>query len=262
MKKVRLAFSGSGFLAPIHAGAICAFMDWGVEIVEVAGSSGGSVAAALVAAGFGRDRIRNVALAPIPQGIIRPQVIALFNRAINRGKILHHWLLHNLGTTTLGEAKVPITIMATDIEEGEGKAFTPAATPHVRIADACRASASVPFIWEPYVIDGQTYVDSGVVNNIPVDRLVRDDIPRIGIEVKDGTHKGPAGSFLAFAKQCLGTMLAANEGNLESWANETGAIIIPVSADPYGFLDGSLPEGARIDLYKRGYSAVWSYLHA
>ena len=50
MKQVRLAFSGSGFLAPIHAGAACAFLDAGVQIVEVAGTSGGSIAAALIAA--------------------------------------------------------------------------------------------------------------------------------------------------------------------------------------------------------------------
>ena len=48
MQNVRVAFSGSGFLAPIHAGAVCGMLDSEKSILEVAGTSGGSIAAALV----------------------------------------------------------------------------------------------------------------------------------------------------------------------------------------------------------------------
>ena len=166
--KIRVAFSGSGFLAPVHAGAICALMDCGIDIVEVAGTSGGSIAAALVASGMTADHIHEVAQSDIPDGIMSLQPWSILTkRAMNSGAVLREWLGSVLGVRTLGECTIPITIMATDIAGGKGVALSNVSHPHVMLADACRASASVPFVWSPHSIDGVEYCDGGMVNNIP-----------------------------------------------------------------------------------------------
>ena len=65
MKPIRLAFSGSGYLAGIHAGAACAVLDYGYDIVEVAGTSGGSICAAAVAVGMKQDGLKALAMAKL-----------------------------------------------------------------------------------------------------------------------------------------------------------------------------------------------------
>ncbi len=262
MKQVRLALSGSGFLGPIHAGAVCALMDAGVQIVEVSGSSGGSIVASLVAVGMDSDTIKRLAMSDIPKGIIKFQPLVLLKKALNSGEILHQWLKDVIGELAFSDIKIPLTVMATDIQAGKPMAFNASETPDVLIADACRASASVPFVWQPAEINGRVYVDSGVVNNIPVDHLVSDDIQRIGIQVEDGSPSGSIATPIAYAKQCLNTMLNANENNIQAWAQRTGAKIIQVNANPYDFLDPNLTAAQKSDLFSRGYFSVTTKLLA
>ena len=262
MKQVRLALSGSGFLAPIHAGAVCSLMDNGVEIVELSGSSGGSIIAALVAIGMDAKSIKDLAMSDIPKGIISFQPLALLKKAYNSGEILHKWLQDVIGGHTFASAKVPVTVMATDIEAGKPYVFNQSLTPDVQIADACRASASVPFVWQPAIVNGRALIDGGTCNNIPVDQLIDDSTPRVGIQVKDGSGSGKIDTVFQFAGQVLSTMLDANEGNIDVWAQRTGAKIVEVSADPYGFLNPNLTTDEKTDLFSRGYFSVTTKLLA
>ncbi len=261
MKQVRLAFSGSGFLAPIHAGAACAFLDAGVDILEVAGTSGGAIAAALVASGKGADAIKRAALAPIPGNVMALQPFgALWRWAINDGNVLRQWLRDTIGDRTFAQAVMPCTLVASDVRKQRGVIFSASRSPNLSLADACRMSASVPGVWAPVRYNGMRVADGGMVCNIPTDKLVRDDVPRVGIQVTDGNAPAKLDSLLDFAQSCIGTMLNSNEGNLVAWAQQTGATIVPVDARPYGFLDGSLTLAERGDLFNRGYRAVQQQL--
>lgn len=261
MKKVRLAFSGSGFLAPIHAGAACAYMDAGVQIVEVAGTSGGSIAAALIASGKSASQIKQIALAEIPDNIMAVQPFgALFRWAISDGVVLSQWLRDAIGDRTFAQAPMPCTIVASDVRRQAGVTFSASRSPDLLLADACRMSASVPGVWAPVRYNGMRVADGGMVCNIPTDKLVRDDVPRVGIQVTDGNVPAKLDSLLDFAQSCIGTMLNSNEGNLVAWAQQTGATIVPVDARPYGFLDASLTVAERGDLFNRGYRAVQQQL--
>lgn len=255
MKQIRVAFSGSGFLAPIHAGAICAFMDAGCQIIEVAGTSGGSIAAALVASGMGYSQIKYAALSDLPEGICDYHVLELMHEGLNDGEVLLCWLKALFGDRTFENAVVPITVMATDIDHHQAKRFNAKETPDVLLSEACRASASVPVIYKPFEIDGITLLDGGMCQNIPVNQLTDDPVPRFGIEVMDSGGAVKT-DFIGRLESCLSTMLASNEDNLAVWAKQTGATIIPVSADPFGFLDAKLPRTAKEELFKRGYDAV------
>jgi NTE family protein len=261
MKQVRLALSGSGFLAPIHAGAVCAFLDAGVEIVEVAGTSGGSIGAALVASGKSAAEIKRIALAPIPDNIMALQPFgALWRWAMNDGAVLHDWLRSTIGPATFADSAIQVTIVASDVQRQRGVTFSRMRTPSLPLADACRMSASVPGVWAPVRYAGMRVADGGMVCNIPTDKLGRDEVPRVGIQVMDSNAPSQMNSLLDFAKGCIGTMLNSNEGNLDAWAEQTGATILPVDAKPYGFLDAKLPLAAKAELFQRGYQAVHGLL--
>lgn len=263
MNQVRVAFSGSGFLAPVHAGAACAFLDAGVQIIEAAGTSGGSIICALLAAGKTSEQIKALALAPVPDNIMALQPFgALWRWAINDGKVLHDWLRSTIGPATFADSVVPVTIVASDVQRQRGVTFTRMRTPSLALADACRMSASVPGVWAPVRYKSLTVADGGMVCSIPTDKLVKDKTPRVGIQVEDGNAPQKMSSVMDFITGCIGTMLNSNEGNLVAWAKQTGATILPVDARPYGFLDAKLPLSAKQQLFDRGYDAVHQMLMA
>ena len=59
---------------------------------------------------------------------------------------------------------IPFKCVATNIETGEVKVFD-----NGYIAEALRASMSIPSVFKPFEIDGELYVDGGLVNNFPTD---------------------------------------------------------------------------------------------
>lgn len=60
-----------------------------------------------------------------------------------------------------------LVITATQKDTGELTIFNSIDTPNIEIALACRASASIPVVFEPVKINGKTYVDGGYLDNIP-----------------------------------------------------------------------------------------------
>ena len=68
-----------------------------------------------------------------------------------------------------------LTVTAVTEKSGVLKIFNEMDTPHVEIALACRASGSIPVILKPVNIDGVTYVDGGVYDNIPSEYFDKDE---------------------------------------------------------------------------------------
>ncbi len=63
---------------------------------------------------------------------------------------------------------IPFRCVATNIVTGEAKIFSKG-----RLSEVMRASMSIPSVFTPFEIDGELYVDGGLVNNFPTD-IVKD----------------------------------------------------------------------------------------
>lgn len=253
---IRLALSGSGFLAPIHVGAICALLDNDFDIVEVAGTSGGSIAAALLATGKSSSQLKQVSLEPLPADILSFNLTALFQQGYCTGEVMHKWLLSTIGDETFKDVNIPLHIVATDINAGSAYEFNKVSTPSTYLYDACRASASIPFVYSPAKVNGIKYCDGGMAVNLPIKYLIEDSIPRLGIRVISGSSSGKTDTLLEYAGQCLNTLLDADEDNLAQWAIESKATVLPVDASPYSFLNCTLTQEQKLELFNRGYNAV------
>ena len=57
--------------------------------------------------------------------------------------------------------------------------------PDMLLIDALMASMSIPFVFQPYIIDGKTYVDGGLISNLPMQELGPN---AIGIKSKRKRH--------------------------------------------------------------------------
>jgi NTE family protein len=267
LKKAKIAFGGSGFLAPIHSGAFCAFVDSGYEIVEVAGTSGGSIVAAMIAAGLSCKDLQKIAMEPLPKNILSIQYRNLFNfrnkLAINDGNVLYQWILDKVGEdVTFEKAKLPIHIVSTDIRGPNSYVFSKKHTPHIPLALAARASSAVPYIFSPVKLStGELLVDGGECNNIPVSKLSRStDALLFGIQVFSPSTLKPNFSVLDYTEQHITALLGANEGTQDLLARTMGADIIKVYSEGYNFLNAHLTSTQKEKLYQNGYNAVKQHL--
>jgi NTE family protein len=74
----------------------------------------------------------------------------------------------------LEDAVLPFEVVATSLTNGREHWIT-----HGPAVDAILASAAIPAIFPPVVIDGDTLVDGGVTNNVPISRAIEGGATRI-----------------------------------------------------------------------------------
>jgi NTE family protein len=68
---------------------------------------------------------------------------------------------------SLEDASIPIHVVATSLVTGRARWFAEGS-----VEDAILASAALPAVFPPVVIDGEPYIDGGVVDNVPISRAV------------------------------------------------------------------------------------------
>jgi len=74
----------------------------------------------------------------------------------------------------LEDAVVPVEVVATSLVDGGERWFT-----YGPAVDAVLASAAMPAIFPPVEIDGERYIDGGVIDNVPIQRAIDSGATRI-----------------------------------------------------------------------------------
>jgi NTE family protein len=193
--KIGLALSGGGAKGCAHAGVLRELEAMHIPVDYIAGTSMGSVIGALYASGMSPDGIEE-ALETIDWGEALSDATAFqhltFRRkfeeirypstmevGIRNGKLvipsgirtgqklsflLARFLLPHLDQSDFSKLPIPFAAVATDLETGE-----PAVLTSGDLAEAVRASMSIPGAFTPVHWNGKILVDGGVVMNIPVD---------------------------------------------------------------------------------------------
>ncbi|WP_234733039.1 patatin-like phospholipase family protein [Tellurirhabdus bombi] len=160
---VGLVLSGGGARGIAHLGIIKALQEQGVQIDRIAGTSAGAVAGALLATGYSPDEILEIVVTTPFFRHVRP--------AFNRMGLLKLDRVEALYRTYLPEdrfeaLKIPLHVVATDINAGECVVFEEGELVRPLVASCC-----LPGIFAPYQIGDRQYVDGAVLNNMPVEML-------------------------------------------------------------------------------------------
>lgn len=159
-KRVGLALSGGGAKGFSHIGVLMAFEQFGIIPDIVSGVSAGSIAAVLYCAGLSPAEIKErfmeankfgdfTAWAIPKDGIFKLDKFA---------KLLETWL----PVKNLEELKIPTIICATNISKGSQVGWGKG-----EIVPRVLASCSVPVVFKPIHINGEYYVDGGLLHNLP-----------------------------------------------------------------------------------------------
>jgi NTE family protein len=158
--KIGLALGGGAARGFAHIGVIQVLEESGIRPDLVVGTSAGSLVAALYAAGKGGRELAALAQS-MDEGAITDWSFPA--RGLIRGEALARYVREQTGGRSIEQMKLPLGIVATDLDNGQGINF--------RIGDpgvAVRASSAVPAVFQPVRIGQREYVDGGLVAPVPV----------------------------------------------------------------------------------------------
>lgn len=266
MRPIRVAFSGSGFRFPAHVGALLAIRAAGFTPVEYAGTSGGSIVAALAACGMELGAMKAVTLERDWSDMLTLSPwAALRLQGYCSGNALLDWLTSQTFGATFADLKTPLTIMASDAVAETGFEFSARTTGSISVALAARCSACIPVVYAAVPFQGAVLQDGGLVNNIPVDKLVVDDVPRIGIQLTSKMVpllRGRRFSVVDLLARDVNMLLAANENADVALDLREGAHFAFVETGYANGLDRNLSADIRTRLFWDGYAATAAALRA
>jgi NTE family protein len=166
-------FSGGGPLGAIQVGALKALYEHGVAPDLVVGTSVGAINAAFLAFNPGPEapaEMERLWLSMTEQDLFpQARFRAQWARFLARGDRvfentgIRRMIERRLGTPTFEDARLPLGIIATELETGAEKVFTSGP-----VIEPLLASTAMPSIYPPVEIDGVRYIDGGVANNVPI----------------------------------------------------------------------------------------------
>ncbi|MFT4689093.1 MAG: NTE family protein [Limisphaerales bacterium] len=174
--RIGLALSSGGAKGFAYVGVIQVLEEAGIEIDMIAGCSMGAYIGALWAAGHDGSYIRERALElqgrwglwKILDPVLPPR------RGFIAGRKIKRLLMESIGESQFCDMLRPLKVIAANLNTLEKKIFDSG-----EVASAVQASIAIPGVCAPVEIDGESYIDGGVVDPLPVDILREAGIERV-----------------------------------------------------------------------------------
>lgn len=160
--RIGLALGGGAARGFAHVGVIQVLEEAGIRPSLVSGTSAGSLVAAFYASGKTGKQLQHAA-ETMEEATIADWALPLFNRGMLRGDALARYVNGQVGSRLIENMVLPLGIVATDLNTGQGMLFQRGDT-----GTAVRASSAVPAVFLPVSISGHEYVDGGLVSPVPV----------------------------------------------------------------------------------------------
>lgn len=193
-----LAFRGGGVLGIVYAGALKVLEEQGhlTKLEGVSGTSAGSIMAALVALRYPITKKDNpnglniedvVTQLPFKKFKDNKDPFAIASRyGLYSGDYFLKWMKKHVASSPLGltetstfrdlnsKGGLDLKVYSCDINRHKLVEFSYASTPDIPIAEAVRASMSIPLFFKAWQfsddkMEGHFFVDGGTINGYPID---------------------------------------------------------------------------------------------
>jgi NTE family protein len=215
--RVGLALGGGAARGFAHVGVIQVLEEAGIKPTLVAGTSAGSLVAALYASGRNGAQLQQVAL-EMDEAAFADWTMPLFNRGMLRGEALARYVNAQVGGKLIENMALPLGIVATDLANGQGVLFQRGDT-----GTAVRASSAVPAVFLPVKVGTHEYVDGGLVSPVPV-RYAKQMGAELVIAVD--ISSAPEGNPSADALQVLLQTFAIMGKSINSWELREADLVV------------------------------------
>ncbi|WP_010240423.1 patatin-like phospholipase family protein [Clostridium arbusti] len=291
--KVDAVFEGGGMKGIGFVGAINCLEDNGYEWQNLAGTSAGSIVAALLAVGYSGKELKTIMmdmdygkmikrnfLNDIP--IVGNMLQLVNDYGVYNSVIIEKWMSEHLeakGKTKFKdlykEGKV-LKIIAADItrrsiliipDDLKLYGIDPL---EFDIAKAVRMSSSIPFFFKPVKLKNNNkinyIVDGGLISNFPIWIFDSDSSPKwptFGFKFVDHSKKGlviKKDNFISYSIDTINTALSRNEEVYVGDKNAFRTISIPTKG--VKTTDFNLSKKKTMELYNSGYDSAKEFINS
>ena len=237
--KIGLVLSGGGARGFAHLGVIQAINEAGIFPDVICGTSSGAIAGVLYADGYSPKEILKITISNSRLHYMRPTVQKDGLLQIT-GVI--RILKNNLRAKTFEELKIPLFVTATDLNNGRIEYFSSG-----ELLNPVIASASIPILFKPVVIDNKHYVDGGVLDNLPIKPIENKCRFIIGSFVNPTGYQENVINLISIAER---TFMLSMSKEVTEKSKKFNLFIAPLALRNYKILD---PEKAE-ELFMIGYN--------
>ncbi|HNX28872.1 MAG TPA: patatin-like phospholipase family protein [Syntrophomonadaceae bacterium] len=191
MKKLGLVLGGGGLKGMAHIGVLQVLAEHRIPVYSISGTSSGSIIAAFFAAGISPYEMERIVLNLKPSDYLDYNISGLLKYGLGlllpgknptldgliKGQKLEDLMAYITDYKKLCEVKIPIAIIACNIDTGEEVVFSnidPMTENQVvfvqdaLLSEAIRSSTSIPGIFVPYILNGMQLVDGALKSVVPV----------------------------------------------------------------------------------------------
>ena len=271
--RVTVVLAGGGAKGFAHLALLRRLEQDHIKIAKIIGTSMGAVIGSLYASGMSTQHIEKVIGSLDPGRVALDQVsrgelshrsreyqqrypvdmelgvqdgALTFARGVSDGQrflALMQELTANVAPNSdFDQLKIPFRAVATRYRDGELVAFK-----HGSLALVVRASMAAPGVFAPVEIEGETYVDGGLVANLPVEVALREGADIIVASYLGDTDKQGenlnTGNALSVANRMLDILMRQNERRNIALLRPQDILVRPQLQD-FGF--GSFDQPAQI----------------
>ena len=272
---IGLALGGGGAEAMSEIGVLQWFEEHRIPVDVIAGTSMGSILAALYSTGHTPDEMKHIMTEDSVASVFRitqaytaqnfrrredsrdiPNAITI---GLKHGASLRNSLLTDTGLnelldkeflryndqTDFNNLPIPFRCQATDLTAAKTVTFARGS-----LQDAVRASASIPGVFRPFELDGHEFVDGAILENLPtpdVKAMGADVVLAVSLKLQP-TGKGDLDSILGVLQRAFAVGIETNEANDRKLAS---VVIMP---DVNGFTASDYLKTEQ--LAERGYAAA------
>jgi len=156
--------AGGGTRLPAHVGILQGLQDLGVQYNHVVGISGGSIVAALLAAGRSIGDLRDLALGVDFNQFRGMSLVRLVcEGGLSSGDRFERWVDEQVRGATFADLHRDLHVVAADVRSGAPVVFDRSRTPTLRVARAVRFSMGIPLLFTFQEHDGYLLVDGSIL---------------------------------------------------------------------------------------------------
>jgi NTE family protein len=238
---IGLVLSGGGARGFAHLGLIQALNEAGIFPDIISGTSAGALAGVLYADGYTPKEILHLMNTGSRLDFMRP---ALPREGLLQIGGIIKILKSCLSAKTFEELKIPLYVTATDLNNGRAEYFSSG-----NLIDPVIASASIPVLFQPVMINDIYYVDGGVLDNLPVKPLENKCRYLIGSFVNPVGYMEKCSGLINIAER---TFMLSMSKEIHEKAKKFDLFVAPPELRNFKILD---PEKAE-DLFELGYRAT------
>lgn len=239
--KTGIVLSGGGARGFAHLGVLEALNEVGIYPDVIAGTSAGALVGVLYADGYTPREIMNFMNSSSRLHYIRPTVP---REGLLQISGIVRILKDHLRAKTFEELKIKLYVTATDLNNGKCMYFSSG-----ELLDPVIASASIPVLFKPVIINNICYVDGGVLDNMPVRPLEGRCEMIIGSYVNPVGYEENVTSLVQIAER---TFMLNMSKEIYEKIKKFDIFIAPEELKDYKILD---PEKA-IEVFDIGYKAT------